>query len=111
MLMELIKARHSIRKYTDRQISRKDMEKILEAGNFVPNADGGQRNMMIGVRNWELTTKIGVMNLAKFDRSKLAGSYVSIEQPSNIDNPAIKKRFLRRSQRCGDFRTEQFPVP
>lgn len=44
MLMELIKARHSIRKYTDRQISRKDMEKILEAGNFVPNADGGQHD-------------------------------------------------------------------
>lgn len=91
--MDLIKARHSIRKYTDRQISREDMERILEAGDFAPNAGGGQRSMMIGVRNWELTTKIGVMNLAKFDRSKLAGSYVSKEQPSNIDDPAIKNGF------------------
>ena len=34
MLMDLIKNRHSIRKYTDRQISREDLEKILEAGSL-----------------------------------------------------------------------------
>lgn len=93
MLMELIKSRHSIRKYTDRQISREDLELILEAGNYAPNAGGGQRSMMIGVLNKELTTKIGVMNLAKFDRTNLAGSYVSKEQPSTIDDPTIKNGF------------------
>jgi nitroreductase len=93
MLMDIIKSRHSIRKYTDRQVSREDMEKILEAGNFAPNAGGGQRSMMVGVRNKELTTKIGIMNLAKFDRSKLAGSYVSKEQPSSIDDPTMKNGF------------------
>lgn len=40
-LMDIIKARHSIRKYTDQQIRRKDLEKILEAGNYAPNAGGG----------------------------------------------------------------------
>lgn len=93
MLMDLIKARHSIRKYTDRQISREDMEKILEAGNFAPNAGGGQRSMMVGIRNKELTTKIGIMNLTKFDRSKLAGAYVSKEQPSVIDDSTMKNGF------------------
>jgi nitroreductase len=93
MLMDLIKARHSIRKYTDRQISREDMEKILEAGNFAPNAGGGQRSMLVGVRNKDLTTEIGIMNLAKFDRSRLAGSYVSKEQPSTIDDPTMKNGF------------------
>lgn len=39
MLMDIIKARHSIRKYTDKQISRADMELILEAANYAPNAD------------------------------------------------------------------------
>ncbi len=34
MLMDIIKSRHSIRKYTDRQISREDLEKILEAGSL-----------------------------------------------------------------------------
>jgi nitroreductase len=93
MLMDLIKARHSIRKYTDEQISREDLDKILEAGNFAPNAGGGQRSMLVGVRNKELTTKIGIMNVADFDRSNLAGSYVSKEQPSTIDDPTMKNGF------------------
>ena len=42
MLMDLIKARHSIRKYTNEQISREKLETILEAGNYAPNAGGGQ---------------------------------------------------------------------
>lgn len=93
MLMNLIKARHSIRKYTDKQISHDDMEKILEAGSFAPSAGGGQRSMMVGIRNKELTTKIGMMNLAKFDRTKLAGAYVSKEQPSVIDDATMKNGF------------------
>lgn len=93
MLMDIIKARHSIRKYTKKQINRTDLEKILEAGNFAPNAGGGQRSMMVAVNNAELTTRIGIMNLAKFDRSNLAGSFVSKEQPSSIDDPTIKNGF------------------
>ena len=93
MLMDIVKARHSIRKYTDKQISREDLELILEAGNYAPNAGGGQRSMIVAVRNAELTAKIGRMNLAKFDRSRLIGSYVSKEQPSNIDDPTIKNGF------------------
>ena len=55
MLMDIIKARHSIRKYTGEQIRRDDLEKILEAGNFAPNAGGGQRSMMVAIhnRNWQ----------------------------------------------------------
>lgn len=93
MLMDIIKARHSIRKYTDKQISREDMEKIMEAGNFAPNAGGGQRSILIGVHNKDLVTKIGIMNLSKFDRSNLAGSYVSREQPSVIDDEHIENGF------------------
>ena len=47
MLMDIIKSRHSIRKYTGEQIRRDDLEKILEAGNYAPNAGGGQRSMML----------------------------------------------------------------
>ena len=93
MLMNIIKARHSVRKYTDKQISREDLELILEAGNYAPNAGGGQRSMIVAVRNAELTAKIGRMNLAKFDRSRLIGSYVSKEQPSVIDDPTMKNGF------------------
>lgn len=92
-LMDIIKARHSIRKYTDEQISGEDLEKILEAGNFAPNAGGGQRSMLVAVHNKELAAKIGKMNMAGFDRSHLAGSYVSKEQPSVVDDPKIKNGF------------------
>ena len=91
--MNIIKARHSVRKYTDKQISREDLELILEAGNHAPNAGGEQRSMIVAVRNAELTAEIGRMNLAKFDRSRLIGSYVSKEQPSVIDDPTMKNGF------------------
>ena len=93
MLIDLIKSRHSVRKYTDKQISRADLELILEAGIYAPNAGGGQRSMIVGIRNKELTTRLGLMNLAKFDRSRLIGSYVSKEQPSVIDDPNMKNGF------------------
>lgn len=60
MLMQIIKARHSIRKYIDKQISRGDLELILEAGNYAPNAGGGQRSMIVGIRDKALTTKLGI---------------------------------------------------
>lgn len=105
MLMDNIKVRHSIRKYTDKQISRADMELILEAANYAPNAGGAQRNMMIGIRDKALTTRLGQMNLAKFDRSALIGSYVSKEQPSTIDDPNIKNGLFAvwsaNSEICG----------
>ena len=93
MLMDLIEARYSVRKYTERQISREDLELILKAGNYAPNAGGGQRSMLVGIRNSELTTKIGRMNLVGFDRSKLMSSYVSKEQPSVIDDPSMRNGF------------------
>jgi nitroreductase len=93
MLMDIIKSRHSIRKYTDEQIKREDLEKILEAGNFAPNAGGGQRSMMVAIHNKELATHVGKMNMANFDRTRLIGSYVSKEQPSSIDDPTIKNGF------------------
>ncbi|MCR5596099.1 MAG: nitroreductase family protein [Lachnospiraceae bacterium] len=93
MLMDIIKSRHSIRKYKEEQISRKDLELILEAGNYAPNAGGGQRSMMVAVHDKELTKKLGIMNLSHFNRGNLIGSYVSREQPSVIDDPAMKDGF------------------
>lgn len=93
MLIDIIKSRHSIRKYKDKQISREDLELILEAGNFAPNAGGGQRSMMVAIRDAKLTRRIGIMNMASFNRNGLIGSYVSKEQPSVIDDPTIKNGF------------------
>ncbi|MDO4460688.1 MAG: nitroreductase family protein [Clostridia bacterium] len=93
MLMDIIRARHSIRKYTDEQITRENLEKILEAGNYAPNAGGGQRSMMVAIHDKALAEKVGRMNMSGFDRSKLLGGHVSKEQPSVIDDPSIMNGF------------------
>ena len=73
-ILEVIKTRHSIRKYKDTQIERSDLEKIIEAGLHAPNAGGRQGSIIIGVHNAKLTEAIGKLNIAKFDRSMLLGS-------------------------------------
>ncbi len=73
-LLEQIKSRRSIRRYQDRQIPRKDLEKIIEAGTYASNAGGGQRSMIVGIRNAEMVEKLGRMNMARFDRGCLIGS-------------------------------------
>ncbi len=92
-LLDLMKHRRSIRRYTDRQISLSDLEKIIEAGTYAPNAGGGQRSVMVGVNNPRLVEQIGRLNVACMDRSRLAGGHVSSEQPSIIDDPSIKSGF------------------
>lgn len=107
-LSELMKTRHSIRKYQNRQISREDMETIIEAGTYAPNAGGGQRRFIVGVRNAELAEKIGRLNVARFDRSKLSGSYVSADQPSIIDDPTMKSGFYGAPAVCIVFAMKNF---
>ena len=92
-LLELMKHRRSIRKYQQRQVELADLQKVMEAGAYAPNAGGGQRSILLAIRNPALVETIGRLNLRQFDRTRLAGSYVSREQPSNIDDPSIKSGF------------------
>ncbi len=107
-LLELMKTRRSIRKYQDRQITRKDLETIIEAGTWAPNAGGGQRRFIVGIRNAELAERIGRLNVARFDRSKLSGGYVSADQPSIIDDPAMKSGFYGAPAVCVVFAMKNF---
>ena len=107
-ILELMKERRSIRKYQDKQISREDLEKIIEAGLYAPNAGGGQRAKIVAVHNKELAEKIGRLNITRFDRSRLAGGYVSSEQPSVIDNPNIKSGFYGAPTVCVIFGAKNF---
>lgn len=107
-ILDVMKERRSIRKYQDRQIAREDLEKIIEAGLYAPNAGGGQRAKIVAVHNKELTEKIGRLNLAHFDRSKLVGGYVSSEQPSVIDNPEIRSGFYSAPTVCVIFGSKNF---
>ena len=107
-LLELMKYRRSIRKYEDRQIEKDDLNKIIEAGLFAPNAGGGQRCLMVAVHNKDTVEKIGRLNVACMDRSRLVGSYVSKEQPSIIDDPTIKSGFYGAPTVCVLFGPKNF---
>ena len=107
-LLNAIKARRSVRKYTDNQIPREYLEKIIEAGTYAPNAGGGQRSMIIGIHNADMVEMLGRMNMAKFDRSRLIGSYVSKEQPSVIDDTSIKSGFYGAPSLCIVFAQKNF---
>lgn len=107
-ILEVMRRRRSIRKYQDRQISREALERIVEAGLYAPNAGGGQRARIVAVHNRELAEKIGRLNLARFDRSRLAGGYVSSDQPSNIDDPTIKNGFYGAPTVCVIFGAKNF---
>ena len=107
-LLDAIKARRSIRRYQDVQIPREILEKIIEAGTYASNAGGGQRSMIVGIRNAELVEKLGRMNMAHFNRDRLLGSFVSREQPSVIDDPTIKSGFYGAPALCIVFAQKDF---
>lgn len=107
-ILELMKHRRSIRKYEEKQVERDTLEAIIEAGLYAPNAGGGQRSTIVGIRNAELAEKIGKLNIARFDRSRLAGSYVSKDQPSIIDDPSMKSGFYGAPAVCVIFGQKDF---
>lgn len=107
-LFELMKYRRSIRKYRSKQVPMEDLEKIMEAGTYAPNAGGGQRAMIVGVWNPELVEKIGRLNVAHFDRSNLAGRFVSKEQPSIIDDPSMVSGFYGAPTVCAIFTPKNY---
>lgn len=107
-LLELMKKRRSIRKYQHRQINQADLQKIIQAGLYAPNAGGGQRTFICAVQDKDVCEKLGKLNLARFDRSRLVGSYVSKDQPSVIDDPAIQSGFYGAPTVCAIFAPRNF---
>lgn len=91
-LLELMKTRRSIRKYSDKPIEKEKLEKIAEAGLYAPNAGGRQGAKVIVLDNKELIHKIGVYNANAENRNRWTTG-VCDEQPSIIDDPSIKSGF------------------
>ena len=87
-LLELMKHRRSIRKYQDRQISKADLETIIEAGTYAPNAGGGQRSMIVGIHNAALAGKIGRMNVARLTGASCQAPMFLRNSPALLMTPA-----------------------
>ena len=90
-LMEIIRNRRSIRKYTDQRIEKEKLDLIQEAGLFAPNPGGRQGTKIIMLDDPELIEKIGIVNANCENRNWDAG--VSKDQPSIIDDLSIKSGF------------------
>lgn len=108
-MLELMKKRRSIRKYQPKQVSSADLEKIVTAGLFAPNAGGRQSPFIAVIRNAEIVTQIGRLNMQTLDRSKLSGMHVSTEQPSIIDDESINNAFYDAPVVCAIFAPDDFP--
>lgn len=91
-LLEMMKTRRSIRKYTEQRVEKEKLEKIVEAGLYAPNPGGGQGSKIVMLDDPELIEKIGIIN-ADCENRNWGGRGVSEEQPSIIDDLSIKSGF------------------
>lgn len=57
-ILKLIKSRRSIRKYSDKPVSKKDIGKILEAGRWAPSGMNNQPWRFVVVTEKEMIIKI-----------------------------------------------------
>ena len=90
-LLEMIRTRRSIRKYTAQPVEREKLEAIVEAGLYAPNAGGRQGTKIIMLEEADLIDRIGVINANCENRNRDTG--VSSDQPSIIDDLSIKSGF------------------
>lgn len=96
-VLEAIRGRRSIRKYQDRQIPREDLEKILEAGSFAPNAGGGQRAILVGVHKQGANQPAGPAEPGEV-RPQPAGGQLCLQRAAQHHRrPHHSKRVLRRA--------------
>jgi len=90
-VMECILERRSIRKFKPEQISREDLNVILEAGLYAPCAGGRQGVIMVACQNREINRELGKINHSFFHgRMSTATAFISKEQPSIANDTSIK---------------------
>lgn len=86
--------RRSIRKYKQEQITNEELNLILQAGSYSPNAGGRQSPIMVVLQNKDIILRLGRISRQIFvqNRTPKIGS-VSIEQPSIADDDSITNAF------------------
>lgn len=61
-VIKTIKERRSIRAYREEQITKEQLDAILEAGSFAPSGMGQQANMMVAVQDPETIAQLSRLN-------------------------------------------------
>ena len=91
-MLDLLKTRRTIRKFTSQKVEREKLNKIAEAGLYAPNAGGGQGTKIIILDDFEVIEKIGIC-CADCENRNWGGRTVNADQPSIIDDLSIKNGF------------------
>jgi nitroreductase len=78
-ILEVIKTRRSIRKYTPDSITEQEIDKILEAGRWAPSADNSQPWKFIVLRDPERRKKLAdILTWGKFISQAASGIAVTV---------------------------------
>ncbi len=96
-MLDLIKSRKSVRKYTDKHISDEDLKKILEAGRLAPSWMNSQPWKFILVKSQENKDLLSELSLGQAQVKNADALIVCIADEeewekkgiSNIQNPAL----------------------
>ena len=93
-VLQTILHRRSIRRFAPEQIPEEDLERILQAGLYAPSAGGRQGVLFAVCQDRAVNERLGKIKRAN-SRPRMAQGdrYVSREQPSIADDPAITDAF------------------
>ena len=93
-VIKTILERRTIRKFQDRQISREELDLILETGLYAPTSGGMQRVEMLVCQNKEINDRLGKINRKVFGHANSDGiHFVSDTQKSIADDDNIRSAF------------------
>ena len=91
-VIKCILERRSIRRYRPEQIPEEELNMILRAGEYAPNAGGRQSAVIAVCQNAALNDALGKINKAAY-RGKVAENHVSADQPSIADDASLMSGF------------------
>ena len=93
-VIKTILERRTIRRFQERQISREELDLILEAGLYAPTSGGMQRVEMLVCQDKEINETLGKINRKVFGQANSDGiHFVSETQKSIADDDNIKSAF------------------
>ncbi|MBN1353647.1 MAG: nitroreductase family protein [Candidatus Omnitrophica bacterium] len=111
-LLDLIKARRTIRKYTGKKVPQDIIEKIIDAGRWAPSAHNLQPWKFVIIENKDKIDKIADLLNKKADSLFSGFNIVMRDVAKNLKNPGVlmavynNKTISKKFSRFGDIYEE-----
>jgi len=105
-ILDVIRARRSIRRYTAGLVSEEDINRILEAGRWAPSADNSQPWTFVVLRSLEMRKKLaGTLPWGGFLSQAALGIAVAIDETASThaveDGAAATENMLLEAHSLG----------